>query len=397
MERHVYAQFVTFLLPWFLLVERYFCEQPFWFCSVDSRKKSVLKIAGVTIVEDNSYFHSSLERAPVRIFTLFTTIYKRGLFKSGLVVTEVARVVAVDSRDATINAFSLVPVSRCCWSRRVAAGQQQITLITYFWYFSFYRFPIIKKWLMLLKLSLTNSKPSWEGDRLMNVYFTYQGKKVHLKLFPIIASEAVKSTEIGKQVHKIRRLRSLNSFRPQAAQAYYVRNNPNSFSSLLNLIIFALSLAVWPFSPRGLWNTYVHRSYGDVNIFKKNKASGKTSPTISAVNRMATIKGHKNLPYLYPMEAFQSVSMQFRRFPFPWVLHSPFLFSWRLEHVEFFYVSPCARLQGVLCLHCLGFNDVTPAIPRISCLVPVLNVRGHSIWRHVETTRNLPVCSVYLS
>lgn len=198
-------------------------------------------------------------------------------------------------------------------------------------------------------------------------------------------------------MHKIRRLRSLNSFRPQAAQAYYVRNNPNSFSSLLNLIIFALSLAVWPFSPRGLWNTYVHRSYGDVNLFKKNKASGKTSPTISAVNRMATIKGHKNLPYLYPMEAFQSVSMQFRRFPFPWVLHSPFLFSWRLEHVEFFYVSPCARLQGVLCLHCLGFNDVTPAIPRISCLVPVLNVRGHSIWRHVETTRNLPVCSVYLS
>ena len=100
---------------------------------------------------------------------------------------------------------------------------------------------------------------------------------------------------------------------------------------------------------------------------------------------MATIKGHKNLPYLYPMEAFQSVSMQFRRFPFPWVLHSPFLFSWRLEHVEFFYVSPwpCARLQCVLCLHCLGFNDVTPAIPRISCLVPVLNVRGHSIWRHV--------------
>lgn len=86
----------------------------------------------------------------------------------------------------------------------------------------------------------------------MNVYFTYQGKKVHLKLFPIIASEAVKSTEIGKQVHKIRRLRSLNSFRPQAAQAYYVRNNPNSFSSLLNFIILALSLAVWPFSPRGL-------------------------------------------------------------------------------------------------------------------------------------------------
>lgn len=300
MERHVYAQFVTFLLPWFLLVERYFCEQPFWFCSVDSRKKSVLKIAGVTIVEDNSYFHSSLERAPVRIFTLFTTIYKRGLFKSGLVVTEVARVVAVDSRDATINAFSLVPVSRCCWSRRVAAGQQQITLITYFWYFSFYRFPIIKKWLMLLKLSLTNSKPSWGGDRLMNVYFTYQGKKVHLKLFPIIASEAVKSTEIGKQVHKIRRLRSLNSFRPQAAQAYYVRNNPNSFSSLLNFIIFALSLAVWPFSPRGLWNTYVHRSYGDVNLFKKNKASGKTSPTISAVNRMATIKGHKNLLTFIP-------------------------------------------------------------------------------------------------
>lgn len=37
----------------------------------------------------------------------------------------------------------------------------------------------------------------------MNVYFTYQGKKVHLKLFPIVASEAVKSTEIGKQVHKI--------------------------------------------------------------------------------------------------------------------------------------------------------------------------------------------------
>lgn len=73
----------------------------------------------------------------------------------------------------------------------------------------------------------------------MNVYFTYQGKKVHLKLFPIIASEAVKSTEIGKQVHKIRRLRSLNSFRPQAAQAYYVRNNPNTFSSLLNFIIFA--------------------------------------------------------------------------------------------------------------------------------------------------------------
>lgn len=106
MERHVYAQFVTFLLPWFLLVERYFCEQPFWFCSVDSRKKSVLKIAGVTIVEDNSYFHSSLERAPVHIFTLFTTIYKRGLFKSRVVVTEVVLVVAVDSRDATINAFS---------------------------------------------------------------------------------------------------------------------------------------------------------------------------------------------------------------------------------------------------------------------------------------------------
>lgn len=86
----------------------------------------------------------------------------------------------------------------------------------------------------------------------MSVYFTYQGKKVHLKLFPITASEAVKSTEIGKQVNKIRRLRSLNSFRPQAAQAYYVRNNPNSFSSLLNFIIFALSLAVWSFSPRGL-------------------------------------------------------------------------------------------------------------------------------------------------
>lgn len=75
---------------------------------------------------------------------------------------------------------------------------------------------------------------------------------------------------------------------------------------------------------------------------------------------MATVKGHKNLPYLYPMEAFQSVSMQFRRFPFPWVLHSPFLFSWRLEHVEFFYVSPCARLQGVLCLHCLGLMTSLP-------------------------------------
>lgn len=88
----------------------------------------------------------------------------------------------------------------------------------------------------------------------MNVYFTYQGKKVHLKLFPITASEAVKSTEIGKQVNKIRRLRSLNSFRPQAAQAYYVhvRNNPNSFRSLQNFIIFGLSLAVRSFSPRGL-------------------------------------------------------------------------------------------------------------------------------------------------
>lgn len=130
MERHVYTQFVTFLLPWFLLVELYFCEQPFRFCLVDSRKKPVLKTVGVTILEDNSYFHSSLERAPVHIFTLFTIIYKRGLFKSGVVVTEVVVVVAVDSRDATINAFSLVPVSRCCWSRRVAAGQQQITLIT---------------------------------------------------------------------------------------------------------------------------------------------------------------------------------------------------------------------------------------------------------------------------
>lgn len=225
------------------------------------------------------------------------------------------------------------------------------------------------------------------------------GEKGPSETFPITASEAVKSTEIGKQVNKIRRLRSLNSFRPQAAQAYYVRNNPNSFSSLLHFIIFALSLAVWSFSPRGLWNTYVHRSYGDVNLFKKNKASGKNITHDLGSKWMATIKGHKNLPYLYPMEAFQPVSMQFRRVPFPWVLHSLFLFSWRLEHVEFFYVSPCARLQGVLivCLHCLGFNDVTPAIPRFSCLVPVLNVRGHSIWRHVETTRNLPVCSVYLS
>ena len=78
------------------------------------------------------------------------------------------------------------------------------------------------------------------------------GEKGPSETFPITASEAVKSTEIGKQVNKIRRLRSLNSFRPQAAQAYYVRNNPNSFSSLLHFIIFALSLAVWSFSPRGL-------------------------------------------------------------------------------------------------------------------------------------------------
>ena len=73
----------------------------------------------------------------------------------------------------------------------------------------------------------------------MNVNFTYQGKKVHLKLFPIIASEAVKSTGIVKQVNKIRRLRSLDSFRPQATQAYYVRNikiNPNSLSNLLTVI-----------------------------------------------------------------------------------------------------------------------------------------------------------------
>ena len=66
------------------------------------------------MVEDNSYFHSSLERAPVHISTLFTTICKRALFKSGVVVTEVVVAVGVDSRDATINAFSLVPVSRCC-------------------------------------------------------------------------------------------------------------------------------------------------------------------------------------------------------------------------------------------------------------------------------------------
>ena len=109
---------------------------------------------------------------------------------------------------------------------------------------------------------------------------------------------------------------------------------------------------------------------------------------------MATITGHKNLPYLYPMEAFQPVSMHFRRFSFPWILHSLFLFSWRLEHDEFFYVSPAPVCWASWLFVYIAWGLMTspPRSPRFSCLVPVLNVRGHSIWRHVETTRNLPVC-----
>lgn len=78
-----------------------------------------------------------------------------------------------------------------------------------------------------------------------------------------------------------------------------------------------------------------------MSTYHSKKQSIRKNITHDLGNKwMATIKGHKNFPYLYPMKAFQPVSMQFRWFPFSWVLHSPLLFSCRLEHKEFFYFLP---------------------------------------------------------